>query len=100
MAAVRTVHPDYSARLIACSDAWRKLKHALKVETIPDCFHVRQMLVTSGSSRLSGTIFDFPLAGKIVGMAPCFRKELFSSCQNVWCIPDSRSTMARSVRYT
>ena len=30
-------------------------------------------------------------------MASCFRKELFSSCQNVHCIPDSRSTMARSV---
>ena len=36
----------------------------------------------------------------LVGMASCFRKEFFSSCKNVWCIPDSQSTTAQSVRFT
>ena len=55
------------------SDAWRKLKYALKVETIPDFVHVRQMLlkvryIFQVPSSIS------PLDGKIVGMASCFRK--------------------------
>ena len=57
------------------SDAWRKLK------TCPQSWNntwIRQIFQVPSSTS--------PLAGKIVGMASCFRKELFSSCQNVFWI--------------